>query len=292
MKDPQNAAMFLFMQERDPSHLDTEKAVRAHAVDVGLVMACNAGAVIHPAMKPSLLLANKYNSVKPDPVASYYYSVREIREAIQEYNKDTVAKTSRILGAIVSDRKCYCLYYTGASRMYWRNPTELNTAASINALLEARGLPCDLMCQVIIGTNMRVAEKITRPGVNVRSKFITLDDEFNNCYFITNDEDGEALLRLITNRRLQESFIRSFMKDTYKPLDTVNRAVDAVTLDGQRPVIFSYECDLLRLASIDLVPIGFEETPIILCLDYQVDAIQNIVGGMVEVRAIQTPIPT
>jgi hypothetical protein len=290
-RDPENAALLLSMRERYRLHLDAKKASRANSVAVGLVMASNAGAVIHPRMKPSLLFSEREGKSVPDPSKSYYYSVREIRESIQEYNTSTMAKTSRILGVIVHGRYCYFLYFTGAGRMYWRAPTELNTFFSVQALLRSRGFECDIWSQVIIGSNMHVAEKIARRGVDVRGKYLSLDSQFNNSYYVTNDANGDALLRLITYGDLREQFNRNILSESYRMPDSVNRRFDALTSDGRRPVILCYQCDLLKLAAIRKHESGYDETPIILCMDYQVDAIQRIVGGRIEVQAIQTPIP-
>ena len=59
-----------------------------------------------------------------------------------------------------------------------------------------------------------------------------------------------------------------------------------MTKDGRRPVTLNYQCDLLALLNMDLAPYGFKESPILICLDYQTDAIQSILGPMVEVRSV------
>ncbi len=292
-RDPENAAMLIARHKNEPRvHMDVEKAARAYAVAAGLVMAYKAGAIIHPRMKPSLLISDWPPKAKPDPDCSYYYSIREIRDSIQEYDKETVAKTSHLVGVIVHGNRCYCLYYTGGKRMYWRAPTELNAVSAVELMLRLRGFECNTVCQVLIGTSMRVAEWITRAGFQSRGPYFKLDTRFNNCYFVTDDAAGDDLLRVITFGDLQESFGKTVLADTCRPPDIPTRAYDAVTSDGRRPVILNYQCDLLARAQTDYAPPGFRESPILYCLDYQMGTVQRILGGMIEVRAIEAPLPT
>ena len=72
----------------------------------------------------------------------------------------------------------------------------------------------------------------------------------------------------------------------FDPPAIATREYDAVTKDGRQPVILNYQCDLLALLNISYAPYGFEQSPILLCYDYQVPSIQTIVGPMIEVRSI------
>lgn len=97
------------------------------------------GAIILPDQKPSLLPpAKARKTITPDPQQLYYYSVNELRDGIQAFEVDSVAKSSRILGVIVQGSRCYCLYHTGHTRMYWMQNNEENTVASIDTLLTTR----------------------------------------------------------------------------------------------------------------------------------------------------------
>ena len=274
----------------DYAHTYPERVARMHAVATGMVMAENAGAFIRPQDKPSLLNRG-VSYCKPDRTTAYYYSVREIREAIQDYNTESVAKTSRILGAIVRGDACYCLYYTGYSRIYWRQTEEQNSMSAATTVLNAAGFPCTSVYQVLIGTTFRVAESIASHKINGRSRYFTISDKYGKCHFLSNDENGDALFRLILDSRASAQFEHAVMFDHYLPPEYPTRSYDAVTPDGRRPVILAYQYDLIALLNMDKAPPGFDERPIVLCLDYQVESIQKIVGPNVEVQAIPELIP-
>ena len=270
-----------------------EKTLRRHSLAIALVMASNAGALIMPEEKPSLMSkAIGKKVIPPGPNDKpLFYSTEEIRTAIQEYEPDTVAKTSRILGIIVHDRKCYCLYHTGRSRMYWMRNNEENTVASIDTLLAARGLTCQSFEQVIISDNLRVAVDITKHGINSRSRYFTLSDQPNHCYFLQNSANGDHLLSVLLDpRRKQQINFRAL--HGFDPPGSFSRTHDAITKDGTRPVVLGYDFDLIKLVSFDVVHHGFPQSPILLCFDYQADTLQQIVGPKVEVRTFGEEVHT
>ena len=251
------------------------------------MMSYNAGAEFLPDRKPSLMSPTSplRNNVPYNPDRTYFYSTSEIRRSIQEYDPESVVKGSRIAGIIVRGRNCYCLYHTGYSRMYWMRSTEENTIASIETMLNARGFHCESFSQVVIGSRMKVAEKIAHHRVNTQSRYFTVSDAYQNCFFIVNSVQGDELLATIVNPERRHEANRNALAG-YKPPSVLTRDYDAVTQDGQRPVILNYQCDLLALLNINQAPYGFTQSPILLCYDYQVDSVQTIVGPLIEVRAI------
>ena len=285
---PDQMALLLARQaETETVHGNLEKTMRANAVATGIVMALNAGAELRPGAKPSLLEHALGSGHTISPTEAYYYTSQELRDAMVELDPKSVAKTSRILGVLICGRQCLCLYYTGFSRMYWRAGEEMNIIAAIDMILMARGFRCDAYRQVVIGNNMSIPEKITKLGLNAKSKYLTVNDHFASCHFLTNDRAGDSLLRVIADEQLAGDFERRVMIPSFRPPAMPTRSYDAVTLDGSRPVSLNYQFDLKRLIQFDHAPEGFRQSPVILCLDYQTDAIQRIVGSTVEVRAIQ-----
>lgn len=287
--DPKAMTYIMAKQEESPisARSSAEKVLRYHSLATGIVMAHRAGAAILPEDKPSLM-TNRHLSQSPAAFGqqtAYFYSTQEIRRSIQEYDPDTVAKGSRIIGIIVSDRYCFCLYHTGHTRMFWMRSTEENTAAAIQTMLEARGFHCEMISQVVIGSKMPVAAKLTRPAINTRSRYFSVSDYYANCFFLVNSALGDDLLSTIINPvKRQKANVEALTG--FAPPTTTTREYDAVTKDGLRPVILNFQCDLLALLNMNPAPYGFKQSPILLCYDYQVDVLQAIVGPMIEVRSI------
>ena len=275
------------LAENAQSHTGAEKISRAHSLAIGFVMSVNAGAVVFPEQKPSLMLNPHSPHPDPDSDTSYFFSPQEIRNAIRELNWKTCPKTTRLIGIIVRGANLYCLYNTGYSRMYWMKNEEENTVASIQSLLSVRGFQQEITSQVVIGNNIRVAKKIARLGVDGQSRYFVITDEFNNCYFLTNDVNGDALLRIIVDPAASYAEDRRFLTG-YRIPENENARYDALTPDSLRPVTLGYQCDLKSLIKLDDAPHGFREgqTPVLLCYDYQADVLQSIVKPSIEVRPI------
>jgi len=288
-----------YISERDPTALafilaqhhggtitrnNMEKTMRRHALAIALLMAVNAGAEILPTKKPGLLPSEP--KVTRELSIPIYYSAAELRAGIQAFDQNSVAKTSRILGVIVSGKQCFCLYHTGHTRMYWMRNQEENTVASIDTLLSSRGFKCTVFNQVIIGSNHSVAIRIARYKLNGRSRYFTLSDEYNHCYFLVNHSVGDELLGILINPERRKAFDQSVLKEFSPPPDW-SRFCDAVTADGERPILLGYPFDLLRVCDLDGSHTGFKQSPILLCFDYQCEALQTITGPKVEVRVLQ-----
>ena len=285
-----------YISERDPEALayilaknhggiitrnNIDKTMRRHSLAIGLLMSANAGAEILPGKKPSLM--PDAPRVTPLEWGPLYYSVEEIRAGIQAFDPDTMAKTSRIIGIIVSGNQCFCLYHTGHSRMYWMKTQEENTVAAIDALLVTRGFSCTIFNQVVIGSNLNLAVKIARYKLNSRSRYFTLSEENDHSYYLENSFYGDELLKILIHPDLRLKVDRAALQGYEPPPDWV-RTCDATAEDGQRPVILGYSFDLLQLHELDGAHNGFPQSPIVLCFEYQRDALQAIAGPKVEVR--------
>ena len=170
--------------------------------------------------------------------------------------------------------------------MYWMKDTEENYTGSVQTLLNSRGFHITTIEQIIIGSSMNVAAKVCRgPQGLKRDHYFVVSHDFNSCCYVTNNTDGDALLRLIVNPDLAMKLNRRVLAP-YKPPEVNTREYDAVEASSNRPVILNYTCDLIQILFAGSAPIGFEGGSIMLCFDYQAQVIQRILGPSVEVRPI------
>lgn len=288
-RDPASLALILARKEhgQTSSHTSAERVMRAHAMAVALVMAYNAGAKILPQDKPSLALDSN-RSVPIDPETTYFYSNAELRSAIYKSDPKAAVKGSRNVGIIIRGHRLFFLYFTGHSRMFWMPATEDNFAGAVEALLHARGFPAAVSAQVLIANRMAVAERIVRYSKSHSKcdrRYFRVSPEYNNCFFILNNADGDLLLSYIIDLKKQQRVNVNILSE-YLPPRSASREYDAITQDGNQPVILGYQCDLLPLIMMDESIPGFQGSPIVLCTDYQMNTIQSILGPLIEVRSI------
>lgn len=274
-------------KEMGGSHNNSpERILRRHAAATALIMAEHAGAAILPEDKPSLQTAQPGTCQKEyESGAAYYYSIQELRAGIGEASNDVSVRTARLLGIIVSSRSCFCLYHSGRSRMFWLAGNEENTVTAVRALLYARGFQVEVFPQIVIGRSMSVAVKLGRPRIRNAKNYFTVSDFYDSCFFLTDDANGESLLTLLIHPELQHRINRQILSHYQLP-KSFTRDYDAVDPTNNQPIILGYLCDLQRLININEAPYGFQMEPAVLCFDYQVNAIQKIVGPMIQVSSI------
>ncbi len=286
--DPQ-AYTYILGNRSNRRRLDgsATKLARRHAITTGFFMARKAGAEVLPDCKPPLIGAGKsatYEYQAGDPI---YYTIGEIRAALKGDETLPEPKASRMLGVIVRGVQLYVLYYTGHTRMRWYANGEWNSVAAVQAMLNRSGFSCRVISQVIIGSNMSVAVKLMHRDRTAKSRYFVLDGEYNNCYFITDDRLGERLLSTIINPREQVRIRQNALAGYISPSQPT-KEYDAVTEDGQRPILFNYQCDLLAIGNMASHVTGFTQPLIMICYDYQAPYLQQMTGAFVEVRSIDS----
>lgn len=286
-RDPEALALILARRSQSPQIYPSrvDKIQRLHALAIGLVMAYQAGAEIRADRKPSLRISPDTRQ-QVEPNHAYYYTASEIRSAITEYAPKTVLKSSRIIGVLTQGKRFYCLYYTGRTRMYWARTQEENHVAGIQTLLTSRGFPEMTPSQVVIGTSMPVVKRIARSENGYqRSHYFVVSGFFSKCFFLTNNAEGDRLLRLIIDPSLRLPFEKRLLEGYCQPHHPT-REYDAIEGATLRPVKLAYTCDLRRLTSNMLQPLDNPRKPILLCMDYQTQVLQELVGGDAEIRPI------
>ena len=266
-----------------------DKILRLHAIAIGTVMSNAAGAMLLISQKPSLMSPAKRatNAVVPDPNKIYYYAAHELRVAIEEYSPESVSKSSRTIGIIVKGRCCFFLYFTGSTRMYWMKNSEENYAAAVKSLLLARGFGITSIHQIVIGSTMSVAQRLCHGAKPFGNKYFVVSTFFAQCLFLTNNKEGDTLLKLILHDELTMEINRAALSPFHPPR-IPTREYDAIETSLDRPVLLNYQCDLLMLSDIHPMPEGFRGSPIMLCFDYQTQVIQRLVGPAIEVRPLES----
>ena len=266
-----------------------DKILRLHAIAIGTVMSNAAGATLLISQKPSLMSPAKRatNAVVPDSNKIYYYAAHELRVAIEEYSPESVSKSSRTIGIIVKGRCCFFLYFTGSTRMYWMKNSEENYAAAVKSLLLARGFGITSIHQIVIGSTMSVAQRLCHGAKPFGNKYFVVSTFFAQCLFLTNNKEGDTLLKLILHDELAMEINHAALSPFHPPR-IPTREYDAIETSLDRAVLLNYQCDLLMLSDIHPMPEGFRGSPIMLCFDYQTQVIQRIVGPAIEVRPLES----
>ncbi len=102
--------------------------------------------------------------------------------------------------------------------------------------------------------------------------------------FLTNDEKGDLILHFLINPNLIDELNEILMKDFSSDLEPFFGS-DTVTEDGM-PVIFAYCCDLRKIRGFVSMLAFHERKGIIICFDFQKEALQKYGGEYVEIKTL------
>ena len=272
---------------RNPrTRLNAQGIVRSHALASVLVIAQNAGALVIAKDKPSLMYDEMMRSKRPiDPQQPYFYTSHEIRRALQEKAPELTFKGSQLAGVIVQGEDSYFLYFAGSRRIYWMRPTEENYVGAIQSLLNVRGFSIRTVRQVVIGNRMTTAKKHYKRRNRRAKPYFVLSEFFNNCYFVTNNDEGDAQLRIMIHEDLMREASEKALAGCRIP-ERKLRGYDAIEESSGRPVLLNFAFDMLPLETAYMAGEVLGKDPIVLCFDDQVEVMQSMVEPQVEIRGI------
>ena len=129
---------------------------------------------------------------------------------------------------------------------------------------------------------MELAAEVLR---NSKDQYFLLNDNFEYFYFVTNDEKGEMLLRLLCNPDMCSELDEILLDGLYPADDGLMIENDAITDDGKF-VLLAYKCDLRRIRNFDTALALQKKRGVIYCFDYQADVLRWCCSGAVEFKTL------
>ena len=120
---------------------------------------------------------------------------------------------------------------------------------------------------------------------NSKEQYFLLNDNYENFYFVTNDEKGEMLLRLLCNPDVCNEIDEILTDGMYLADEGSLIKNDAMTEDGKF-VLLAYKCDLRRIRNFDIGLATQKKRGIIYCFDYQADVLRWCCSGAVEFKTL------
>ncbi len=115
------------------------------------------------------------------------------------HNYDEALGKRRIRDYDNIETKRYLDVIESSTRMYWMKNSEENYAAAVKSLLLARGFGVTTIHQVVIGSTMSVAQRLCHSAKPFGNKYFVVSTFFAQCLFLTNNPDGDSLLKIILN---------------------------------------------------------------------------------------------
>ena len=215
-----------------------------------------------------------------------YYSSREVKEIGPQSSK---IRGSRATGVLLTDAGIFIVYNTAAAKVKWEYKAELRMKALLQIEICQRRLSAQYanlpVNAVVFGQGLEPLEYLMGPGDKASRNYFVLDGSFEHFYYLTSDHYGEVMLRLLCDRAFRATMDSILMEDLLPWDRQCPVEHDALDPEGT-PVLFAYLGDMPRIRRFDTALELYERNGILICFDFQEDALRRACGRRIHFQCI------
>ena len=274
---------FALSGNADTNHIksDLPRRLRLHRIAEATVTMQNAGVTIYRDEKPNVFVPICDENILIESPA--FYNSREIKEIGTAFVK---IKGARSVGVLLTARDILVVYNIGDSLMKWDYKSEMRTKALMKTVLCRERLTeysGEDIKGLILADNMDLCYEILM-GSGGKQHFL-LDGNYDNFYYLTNDNKGEKILKTISNPVLDKKLKDILMTDLYERNGQLTIEHDAFEADGTL-VLFAFYCDLPRIKRFNTAVTLQEIGGVIICFDFQKQVLQKFCCKQITFKTI------
>ena len=197
-------------------------------------------------------------------------------------------RNSRMTGVLLAPSGIFLSYNCGPYHPKWDYRAELRAQAFLKLfcgqrlpLLYSGAEPSGLL----FGNDLEPFYQILAAGDSALCCFFLLDGNYRHFYYLTNDQKGETLLKLLCDpgktARLNALLSQGRQKES-PDLPIENDAID----ENGDPVLFGYVPDIPRIYRF-LTALSLQgRAGTLICFDFQEDVFRRLCGKNVTISAI------
>ncbi len=283
LADNEKRFAFYFTENADTNHVRTAQSrrQRLHRIADATLTMKNAGVSVFRDEHDNIFSPAFEGSVYIH--APVFYNSREIKELGTLFTK---VKGARSIGTLLTEQNIFVAYNLGNSLMKWEYKAEMRVKALMENMLcfpkITQQYSFGSIKGLLFGDNVELAYRIL---TNEQEQYYIKDEDYDSFYFVTNDEKGETLLRLLCNTELSDKLHSILTEPFYQQSRGCLIENDAMTEDGI-PVLLAYNCDLQRIRRFASALKSQNRRGILFCLDYQADVLKRYCGDVADIKTI------
>ncbi len=270
----------------ETNHIKSEltRRLRLHRVAETIVTMLNAGVQVHRDEKPDIFSPSWEKGVRLFVTSPTFYISREVKELGRAFVK---IHGARSVGMLLCTNQYYVVYNLGDSLMKWDYKSEMRTKAMMKSILSTERLShqysVDSIHGLLMGNRMELAYEIltSRSG----SQYFVLDKNYDHFYFLTNNHQGQQLLRLLCDSELQAQLEDMLLEDFYEQDEGSTFENDAFDEEGN-PVLLGYFCDLPRIQRFNTALELQKHHGVLFCFDFQKETLSRYCCDWVTFQSI------
>ena len=262
--------------ETNQPKYEITRRLRLQSIAETFVTMQNAGVSIYRDEKPDVFSPDGCGKALPFAItAPAFYNSREIKELGYDAVK---IHGARAVGALLAQYDVFVVYNTGGSLMRWEQRSELRTKALMSTVLCRERLPHQYTHEnirgMMLGDDMEQMYKLLTSTGGVKRNYFVLDGNYDSFLYVTNDHNGEMLLKLLCDAQKTDELNRMLSANIYErdPGSLVEN--DAIDENGE-PVLFGYDCDMPRVTRFNSALQLHDRKGTLICFDFQADVLRR-----------------
>ena len=291
LDDNKDRFKFFFTGNADTNILKSEitRRLRLQSIAETVVTMQNSGVSIYQDEKPDVFSPDIEFDALPFIITSpAFYNSREIKDLGSEFVK---IKGARSVGVLLTEYEVFVVYNTGGSLMKWAYKSEARTKALIETILCRERFPHQYKPEnirgMMLGGDMEQLYYLLTSTGGVKRQYFRLDDNYSSFIYLTNDRNGELLLKLLCDRDKTNhlNYILGenlFGRDSGMLIE--NDAVD----ENNEPVLFAYDCDMPRITRFNSALNTYGRNGTIICFDFQAEVLRRFCCENVKFQTIDS----
>ena len=280
-QEPERFAFYLSgCSDTNAIKSEVPRRIRLHRIAQTYVTMLNAGAMIYRDEKPPIF----------SPAASglflieqpCFYDSREMKEAELEMLK---IRGSRMAGALFTSNRVFVVYNSMEFLPVFDPQVEMRAKVMLEQVCRTK-ISFNLKASgLLLSDNMDILHTLLERSQTHRRDHFLLNDGYEHFYFLTNNSYGETLLQLLCRPEITMQVNAALLQEFQPSLPNSRFECDAVN-DSDAPVLFCYLPDIPRLyrfvSGLNLL----NNTGILVCFDFQADALRPLCGDNIELQII------
>ena len=280
-QEPERFAFYLSgCSDTNAIKSEVSRRVRLHRIAQTYVTMLNAGAMIYRDEKPPIFSPAASGSIRIEQPC--FYDSREMKEAELEMLK---IRGSRMAGALFTSSRVFAVYNSMGFLPVFEPQVEQRAKVMLEQICRTK-ISFNLKASgLLLSDSMDILRILLEHSRTRKLDHFLLNDGYEHFYFLTNDSYGEALLQLLCHPEIIAQVNAALLQEFQSPPPNSRLECDAVD-DSGSPVLFCYLPDIPRLyrfvSALDLLNI----TSILVCFDFQADALRPLCGDNIELQII------
>jgi len=284
---PRFASFFAGDTETSLPKYEITRRLRLHSIAEALVTMTNANVRVYNDEKTGVFgHGSGGNKLNQPVITPAFYHSREIKAIGQESAK---IRGGRAVGVMLTDKRVYIVFNSGDSSMKWDYKSEMRMKAVMKTTLCFGGVLSQYQPQsvqaLMLGGDMEQAYRLLTGIGGARKNYFMLDGSYEHFPYITNDHNGEIVLRLLRDERTRQE-LNTVLSENLLPRDARSLIENDAMDPNGGPVLFAYDCDMPRIARFNVASRIQGSSGTLICFDFQADTLRRFCGDSIQTRSI------